>query len=157
MASTDNKFIPLFKHKTLTRIHGEPDYPALKKLQDEVCANASKIQSDLGGGNHGHLGLTMRPPAYALVSPTPYIRPPHPGVLTIPPRATTRQETGLREDHKKATVLFQATANLDTTLKLQIGNALDNNYIDNLRDRTANTLQPTVTCNPISQKQRNGQ
>ena len=118
--SDENDFLSLFKYKTLTKIHGEPDYASLKKLRDEVRSNARKVTSELGGGNHGHLGICFHPPDYTLILPTPYVRQLHPGPLVILPASTARQETRLQEDHKKASALFQTTKNLDQTLKFQI-------------------------------------
>ena len=106
-----------FVFKTLPKINGEPDFKQLKELKDKLKANASKIQSDLMGGNHGHLGICLTPAEQALVSPIPYVRPGNPGPLTIPHGATARQENGLREDHKRARHLFHEVNVLDTSLK----------------------------------------
>ena len=53
--------ITVFKHPTLTRIHGEPTFESIKRLHKEVMANAQTVHSDLGGGVHRHLGLTLSP------------------------------------------------------------------------------------------------
>ena len=73
MSNPDPDFIAQFDYKTLPKVYGEPDYNSLKKIKDALKANASKIQSDLGGGHHGHLGEVLTPAEYALVSPIPYI------------------------------------------------------------------------------------
>ena len=73
-------FTTLFEYATLSKIHGEPDYDQLKILKDKLKANATKIPSDLGGGNFGHLGLVLSPAEYANVSAVPYVRPVHPGI-----------------------------------------------------------------------------
>ena len=62
-----------FVYKTIPKIHGKPDFKTLKELKDKNKANASKIQSDLGDGQHGHLGMCLTPAEQALVSPIPYI------------------------------------------------------------------------------------
>ena len=48
-----------FKCKTPTPIRGIPTHKALKRLKTELQANASSVESDLGGGNHGYLGLVL--------------------------------------------------------------------------------------------------
>ena len=48
-----------FKYKTPTPIRGEPTNKALKRLQTELRANASSVETDLGGGDHGYLGLVL--------------------------------------------------------------------------------------------------
>ena len=46
-----------FQHPVLTKVHGEPTYDALQQIATQVKANAAAVPSQLGGGNHGHLGL----------------------------------------------------------------------------------------------------
>lgn len=88
----DTDYLTLFPYCTIPKLHGEPTYKTLKALKDKIKANASVVQSDLGGGAHGHLGLVLVPLEYANSSATPYLRPAHPGPLIIPPRLTARQE-----------------------------------------------------------------
>ena len=97
----DSKFLALFEYCALTKIHGKPDSISLKLLKEQLKANAAKIISDLGGGQHGHLGLVLTPLEYANASVVPYVRPPHPGPLVIPPSSTVRQENTIREVTKK--------------------------------------------------------
>ena len=73
-----------FPVKTLTRIHSEPDYQSLKRLKDELQKNAASVETNLGGGRLGHLGLVIAPAEYTLVSATPYNRPAHPGAFVSP-------------------------------------------------------------------------
>ena len=58
-----------FQVPDLTKIHGEHTYPQLQPLLNQIKANASSVQSDLGGGIHGHLGLVCIPEEYEEVSP----------------------------------------------------------------------------------------
>ena len=79
MSSTNIEYVDTyFELRTLTRIHGEPDYEALKTLKNELKSNATQVTTDLGGGEHGHLGLVLTPAKYAAVSAIPYNRPVHP-------------------------------------------------------------------------------
>ena len=84
----DKDVLKNFEYPTLTKIHGRLDYRGLKTIRDEVKANASSVYSDLGGGQHGHLGLVSTPPQYALASAIPYVRHMHPGQLVIPANTT---------------------------------------------------------------------
>ena len=84
MTSTNINYVETyFEYPTLTRIHGAPTYDTLKTLKDQLKANATSVTSDLGGGNHGHLGLVLDAPEYVNVSVVPYVRPLHPGNLRI--------------------------------------------------------------------------
>ena len=75
----------LFEHPELTRIIGEPTTATLITLQAEVRDNAQAVQSDLGGGQHGHLGLVCTQAAYAALVPQApaYTRPVNPGRLAV--------------------------------------------------------------------------
>ena len=62
-----------FKYKTPTPIQGTPTNKTLKHLKQELQANASSVESDLGGGNHGYLGLILAGTEYATISETPLL------------------------------------------------------------------------------------
>ena len=58
-----------FKYKTPTPIQGTPTNKTLKRLKTELRANASSVESDLGGGDHGYLGLVLTDVKYASIRP----------------------------------------------------------------------------------------
>ena len=59
MESTYN-FDDFFEHKTLQKIHGEPNTKSLQKLFKQLRKNARSVQSTLGGGGqYGHLFMVM--------------------------------------------------------------------------------------------------
>ena len=62
-----------FKYTTPTHVHGEPTNKALKRLKNELRANTSSVESDLGGGDHGNLDLVLADVKYAHVSGTSFI------------------------------------------------------------------------------------
>ena len=43
----------------LTKIQGIPTHEPLRRIKNEIKANAASVPSDLGGGVHGHLGLIL--------------------------------------------------------------------------------------------------
>ena len=59
-----------FKHKTPSPIRGDPIHKSLKSPQTELQANASSVEIDLGGENHGYLGLVKTEADYAEISNT---------------------------------------------------------------------------------------
>ena len=73
----------------------------LRKIKNELKVNAASVPCDVGGGNHGHLGLIMTTVEYAYVDPTSYMRPIHPGILVITPGMTQYNATIPREQHKE--------------------------------------------------------
>ena len=66
-----------FEHPELSRIIGEPNTSTLITLQAEIRDNAQAVQTTLGGGENGHLGLVCSPETYQALIPNvdPYIRP----------------------------------------------------------------------------------
>ena len=96
-----------FKYPELTKIHGEPSTGTLLTLQNEIKANAQTVNSVLGAGAHGYLGLVCTPPVYATIPGTaPYICLVNPGALNLQPNATQYQISQARDVHYKSTRLF---------------------------------------------------
>ena len=58
-----------FKYKTPTPIQGAPTNKTLKRLKTELRANASSVECDLGGGDHGYLALVLTGAEYASILP----------------------------------------------------------------------------------------
>ena len=133
-----------FEYKTLTKIHGEPTFESIKKIKDELKANAMAVNSDLGGGRHGHLGLVLTQAEYSRISNVDYIRPEHPGEIRIPGNSTQHEATRLRNDHKEAIKLFRETVDLEKALRYQITAAVPEEYLDALRNRAANAITDTI-------------
>ena len=72
-----------FKHKIHALIRGVPIHKILKRLKAELQANASSVETDLGGGNHGYLGLVTTDEEHATI---PHMQPfVTPTYLTPPP------------------------------------------------------------------------
>ena len=78
-------YTTMFEKPDLTPIMGEPTYETLERLLKELQANARQVHSNLGGGNHGHLGLVLSPTSYALISAILFARPIFPGSQVITP------------------------------------------------------------------------
>ena len=76
--TTIESLIEGFPKPTPTRINGLPTYKTIKKLNDDISTNAASIASDLGGGAHGHLAITVTPAIYATVSNVLFNEPENP-------------------------------------------------------------------------------
>lgn len=55
----------------LIKVHSPLNYEVLKVLIDKISTNAASVQSDLGGGANGHLGLVKTALDYTHVSSIP--------------------------------------------------------------------------------------
>ena len=145
MSSTNIDYVDTyFEFRVLTKIHGEPTYETLKAMKNQLKSNACSVTSDLGGGAHGHLGLLLTPTEYAITSPTPYVRPVHPGVLTIVQGTAHHEATRLRAEHKESIRFFRETVDVEKALKKQVVAALDPKFLDSLRDPTSNSIMVPI-------------
>ena len=133
-----------FQIPVLTKIHGEPTYHTLKILKNELKANASSVQSNLGGGSHGHLGLVLTRAEYALIAIAPYINPPHPGQLNIAPGTANHEAERLTREHRELVREWRETVDIEKALIKQIVKAIEPNYLKALRNTTTNTITQSV-------------
>ena len=134
----------VFEHPTLTRIHGEPTFEGIRQLHKEVMVNAQTVHSDLGGGAHGHLGLTLSPRRYALISNAPYNRPTHPGQLIIPAGTTQHMARTIRDQHTERLRLFREVTGVENALKQQIVAAVEPQYLEAIRNQVTGKLAGSV-------------
>ena len=133
-----------FEYKELTKIHGEPTYETIKEIEKEIKANAKSVRSSLGGGNFGHLGLVLSPDQYALISPTPFVRPDHPGTLVIPSGSTAHMREAIRDAHNAAKSLFETVEAVEAALRQQLCSAIDRKYLQAIRNRQSNSINMSI-------------
>ena len=62
----------------MTKFEGVINYKTIREIYRKIQANVSTIQSELGGGQHGLLGLAMQPATYRTVIGQDFQRPVHP-------------------------------------------------------------------------------
>ena len=123
-----------FPHKVPTRIHGKPTYPALKTLKQELRANASSVDCDLGGGNHGYLGLVLTDAEYQAIpgvgAGNAFVAPVFPAPLVIPAGTDPVVALNLRDLHKDAVQAYRECAQIEKLLCDHLQNAVERKYID---------------------------
>ena len=135
-----------YKFKKATPIQGTPTNKALKRLKAELRANASSVETDLGGGDHGYLGLVLTDVEYARINPTPtpFFAPGFPTNLTIPPAATQVEALELREKYKEVKRLYYECKNVEKALLRHIQDAIEEKYIDHLVDDDTQLIQADI-------------
>jgi hypothetical protein len=129
------------KHDPLTPIEGKPTPEAVRKLRQELYANVRGITTDLGSGQHGHLGLLMPDTDYlALPGAAAYILPPNrPDIPSYSGEARANEATaGEQEEWAALYKLHQADYNDAHGLKEQLMKlliaAIDGVYLTTLED-----------------------
>jgi hypothetical protein len=145
MAATNIDYIKTyFEFPTLTKVHGEPTYESLQEIKDEIKANAASVESELGGGVNGHLGLVLTPEEYTRVNDTAYVRPIQPQVLEIAPDATGPVATRARSEYDEAKRLWREVVDIERALIKQIVQAVESKYLKALRNSTTNSINKTM-------------
>jgi hypothetical protein len=59
-----------FPHPVLPTVQGDPDYQTIHATIKFLQANSRAIDTHLGGGTLGHLGLIILDASYATIAPT---------------------------------------------------------------------------------------
>jgi hypothetical protein len=67
--STVEEVMDSFPHPLLPTVQGEPDYQKIHATRKFPQANSRAIETHLGGGTLGHLGLIISDASYAMISP----------------------------------------------------------------------------------------
>lgn len=129
-----------FEYPELTRITGRPTYETLNELRSQLKANAASVYSNLGGGQHGHLFLTISPAQFAMLSDVPFTRPVHPGPLIIPPGTTAAMTATITAQHSEQIRLFREVTGVDKALMQQLVQAIDTTYLAEFRNRVTRQM-----------------
>jgi hypothetical protein len=58
-----------FTHPVLPAVQGEPDYQTIHATRKFLQANSRAMDTHLGGGTLGHLGLIISDASYAMIAP----------------------------------------------------------------------------------------
>jgi hypothetical protein len=68
--ATVENIMSSFPHPVLPTVQGDPDYQMIHATQKLLQANSLAIDTHLGGGTLGHLGLIISYASYAMIDPT---------------------------------------------------------------------------------------
>lgn len=133
----EGKYDDVFIHKTLTKIEGKPTYATLKENYKKLRANAHSIDSDLGGGEHGHLGVMMSAADYTELTGNQWTEPVYPGGKPTIPAGTLPAEKGyLCKMHQIEMDEWRACHYIKKALRKQILQAIDKEYYADLINKT---------------------
>ena len=122
--------------ETPTKIQGLPTYQTLRSLRDVLKTNAASVETIIGGGTYGHLGLILPAQVYNTIVPplhqgtNSWNDPPYPGINpAIPPNATPELITYYRDNHKEALRTWKLSINVNAALRKNILSAVDEIYL----------------------------
>ena len=134
-----------FKHKTPTPIRGVPTHKALTRLEVELQANASSVETDLGGGDHGYLGLVKTDEEHASTPGTqPFVATNYPNPLAIPANTSAIAALQLREEHVDAKRTWRECKDVEKALLRHVQDALEDKCTEAIVDEHTNLLNDDV-------------
>jgi hypothetical protein len=85
--ATVKDVIASFPYPVLPTVQGEPDYQTIHDIRKSLQENSRAIDTNLGGGTLGHLGLIVSYASYAMIAPATYAGPTLWVIPTSPGRA----------------------------------------------------------------------
>ena len=59
MSESTEAIIDQFLHIVIAKVEDEPNYYSIKEIEKRLMRNTASILAELGGGNHGFLGLVL--------------------------------------------------------------------------------------------------
>jgi hypothetical protein len=107
-------------HPILPSVTGEPDYHTLHAICKMFRANARSIDTHLGGGAFGHLGVIISDAAYEIISPlTAWENPEFPGraPAAIEDGGTSAQISAEKHHWGEATTDFKTYNTVQSAIK----------------------------------------
>jgi hypothetical protein len=128
--------IASFPHPILPTVQGEPDYHTIHAIRKLLQANARSVDSHLGGGALGHLGLIVSVAEYAIVAPAhPWINPEVPGrAPTEITGGTAAQLSAERHRWEEEVTTFRTRSTVEQALKKQIITVFEPMYLEILNN-----------------------
>jgi hypothetical protein len=129
---------PITTITPIANILHRPSYASLRIAQTELNSNAASVHSNLGGGEHGHLVLTIPTAEYLILTEdTPFNIPENPPAQPIHPAgATISVITEANRQHLEAKQIFKTYHAVDQALRKQVLAAVPDVYTRALKHAT---------------------
>jgi hypothetical protein len=129
-----------FPDPVLPTAQGEPDYQTIHATRKFLQANSRAIETHLGGGNLGHLGLIISDASYTMIAPTTnaeptlWTTPPAPGRAPANTDGTSAQISAARHIWEEDAQTYRTYTSMQQALKTQIISVFEPMYLDILND-----------------------
>jgi hypothetical protein len=131
-----------FPHPVLPTVQGEPDYQKIQATRKFLQANSRAIDTHLGGGTLGHLGLIISDASYAMNTPITnykpilWLIPPAPGRAPAATDGTAAQISADRYLWEEDVQTYRACTSVQHALKNKIISVFEQMYLELLNDNT---------------------
>jgi hypothetical protein len=127
-------------HPALPTVQGEPDYQTIYATRKSPQANSRAIDTHLGDGTLGHLGLIISDASYAMITPTTdagptiWISPQDPGRSPANTDGTAAQISAAHHVWEEDVQTYRTFTSVQQALKKQIISVFEPMYLDVLND-----------------------
>jgi hypothetical protein len=138
--STVEDVMASFPHPILPTVEGEPDYQTIHATRKFLQVNSRAIDTHLGGGTLGHLGVIISDASYAMIAPptaeepTLWVTPNAPGRSPATTDGTASQISAARHQWEEDVQTYQTYTSVQQALKKQIISVFEPMYLDILND-----------------------
>jgi hypothetical protein len=138
--STVEDVIASFPHPVLPTVQGEPDYQTIHATRKFLQANSQAIDTHLGGGTMGHLGLIISNASYDMIAPTMdagptlWTSPQAPGRDPANTDGTAARFSAARHIWEEDVQTYQTFTSVQQALKKQIISVFEPMYLDIFND-----------------------
>jgi hypothetical protein len=129
-----------FTHPVLPTVQGEPDYQTIHATRKFLQSNSRAIDTHLGGGTLGHLGLIISDASYVTIAPTTDACPTLWTTSQAPGRApantdgTGAQISAARHIWEEDVQTYRTCTSVQQALKKKIISVFEPTYLDILND-----------------------
>jgi hypothetical protein len=129
-----------FPHPILPTVEGEPDYQTIHAIRKFLQANSRAIDTHLGGGTLGHLGLIISDASYSNIAPptaeTPpfWVAPNAPGRAPATTDGTAAQISASCHVWEEDVQTYRTCTYVQQALKKQIISVFEPMYLEILND-----------------------
>jgi hypothetical protein len=138
--STVEDVMESLPHPVLPTVQGEPDYQTIHTTRRFLEANSRAIDTHLGGGTLGHLGLIKYDAYYAMIDPatvdipTLWITPPSPGRAPTATDGPAAQSSAAHHNWEEGVQTYRTCTSVQQALRKQIISVFEPMYLDILND-----------------------
>jgi hypothetical protein len=132
--------IASFLHPILPTVQGEPDHQTIHAIRKLLQANSRAIDTHLGGGTFGNLGLIVSDASYVMIAlatdagPTIWVSPTPPGRDPSNTNGTDAQISTAQHIWEEEVQTYRTYTSVQQALKKQINNVFEPMYLDVLND-----------------------
>jgi hypothetical protein len=138
--ATVENIMSSFPHPLLPTVQGEPDYQTIHATRKFLQANSRAIDTHLGSGILGYMGLIISDASYAMIAPTMesgptlWTTPQAPGRAPANTDGTATQISAARHIWEEDVQTYQTYTSMQQALKKQIISVFETMYLDILND-----------------------